>query len=101
MVPTYSCRAIRSYTVKKQLHYNTLQRIEKEKKDEYYKSMCRKIMIEDILSNNDNVIKADKLTENKKKLEDQFYDSVKVHNNHKHIIHKHKYICKHIILCYI
>lgn len=61
--------------------------MEKEKKDEYYKSLCREIMIKDILSNNDNIIKADKLTETKKKLKNQFYDFVKVYNSHKHNIY--------------
>lgn len=59
--------------------------MEKEKKDEYYKSLSQKIMIKDILSINDNAMKVEKLIENKNKLENQFHSFVKVYNSNKKI----------------
>jgi len=55
-----------------------LQRLEREKEDEYYMFLCKTLMIDDILSNKINASKAKKLTEKNKGLNKKFYSSKKV-----------------------
>jgi len=55
-----------------------LQRLEKEKEDEYYKFFCKTLMIDDLLSNKTNALKAKKLTEKNKILNKKFHSSKKV-----------------------
>jgi len=55
-----------------------LQRLEKEKEDEYYKFFCKTLMIDDLLSNKHNATKAKKLAEKNKTLTEKCHSSKKV-----------------------
>lgn len=55
-----------------------MQRLEKEKEDEYYKLSCKALMIDDILSNKINASKAKKSIEKNKILNEKYHNSKKV-----------------------
>ncbi|XP_060845607.1 uncharacterized protein LOC132925208 [Rhopalosiphum padi] len=54
-----------------------LNRLEKEKEDEYYKLLCKTLMVDDILSDKINALKATKLIEKNKILNEKFHSSKK------------------------
>ncbi|XP_025206293.1 uncharacterized protein PF07_0086-like [Melanaphis sacchari] len=53
------------------------KRMESENEDKYYKSLCKTLMIEDILSNNINIAKSIKLTEDNVILSEKYHRSKK------------------------
>ncbi|XP_060845182.1 uncharacterized protein LOC132924752 [Rhopalosiphum padi] len=53
------------------------KRLENENEDKYYKSLCKTLMIEDILSNNINVEKTVKFTEDNIILNEKYHSSKK------------------------
>lgn len=55
-----------------------MQRLEKEKEDEYYKLSCKTLMINDILFNKINASKAKKLIEKNKILNEKYHNLKKV-----------------------
>ncbi|KAF0745183.1 Uncharacterized protein FWK35_00032304 [Aphis craccivora] len=54
-----------------------LKRLESENKDKYYKSLCKNLMIQDILSNDINIEKTIKLTEDNISLIEKYHISMK------------------------
>lgn len=57
---------------------NNLQRIENDKEDEYFKSLCKQLLIKGILSNNINVAAVEMTLKKTKLLKKKFHCSVKV-----------------------
>lgn len=55
--------------------------MENENEDKYYKSLCKTLMIEDILSNNINVEKTVKFTEDNIILNEKYHSSKKVYTH--------------------